>query len=81
MRSDIMKKGKERAAHRSLLAALGLTKKEIERPLIGVVNSANEIVPGHIHLGKSPKPSRPAYAPQAELPLNFQPLRFATVLP
>ena len=52
MRSDIMKKGKERAAHRSLLAALGLTKKEIERPLIGVVNSANEIVPGHIHLGK-----------------------------
>ncbi len=34
MRSDIMKKGKERAAHRSLLAALGLTKKEIERPLI-----------------------------------------------
>ena len=45
MRSDIMKKGKERAAHRSLLAALGLTKKEIERPLIGVFNSAIEIVP------------------------------------
>lgn len=52
MRSDIMKKGKERSAHRSLLSALGLTKNEIDRPIIGVVNSANEIVPGHIHLDK-----------------------------
>ncbi len=50
MRSDVMKKGMERASHRSLLAALGLTPTEIERPMIGVVNSANEIVPGHVHL-------------------------------
>lgn len=50
MRSDVMKKGIARAPHRSLLYALGLTKDEIERPLIGVVNSANEIIPGHMHL-------------------------------
>jgi len=50
MRSDIMKKGVARAPHRSLLYALGLTKDEIDRPLIGVVNSANEIIPGHMHL-------------------------------
>jgi dihydroxy-acid dehydratase len=45
-----MTKGLEKAPHRSLLYALGLTKEEIKRPLIGVVNSANEIVPGHLHL-------------------------------
>jgi dihydroxy-acid dehydratase len=50
MRSDLMKKGVERTPHRSLLKATGLTDEEINRPLIGVANSANEIVPGHIHL-------------------------------
>ncbi len=50
MRSDNIKKGLERAGHRSLLKALGLTDEEIARPLIAVANSANEIVPGHIHL-------------------------------
>lgn len=45
-----MKAGVVRAPHRSLLMALGLTKEEIERPIIGIINSANEIVPGHIHL-------------------------------
>jgi len=50
MRSDVMKKGIERAPHRSLFKAMGLTDEEIVRPLIGVVNSANEIIPGHIHL-------------------------------
>ena len=50
MRSKQMTFGSERAPHRSLLYALGLTKEEMERPLIGVVNAANEIVPGHIHL-------------------------------
>ena len=51
MRSDLMKKGLERAPHRSLFKAMGYTDEEINRPIIGVVNSANEIVPGHIHLG------------------------------
>lgn len=50
MRSDIFKKGAIRAPHRSLLKALGLTDEEIERPLIGIASSANEIIPGHMHL-------------------------------
>jgi len=52
MRSDIMKKGLEKAPHRSLFKAMGYTDDEIGRPLIGVVNSANEIIPGHIHLDR-----------------------------
>lgn len=44
--------GLEKAPHRSLLYALGLTREEVKRPLIGVVNAANEVVPGHLHLGK-----------------------------
>ena len=51
MRSDLMKKGYERAPHRSLFKAMGYTDEEIGRPMIGVVNAANEIIPGHIHLG------------------------------
>ncbi len=50
MRSRKMTGGLERAPHRSLLYALGLSREEIDRPLVGVVNSANEIVPGHKHL-------------------------------
>lgn len=50
MRSDAIKKTPGRAAHRSLLYALGLTDEEMGRPFIAVVNSFNEIVPGHIHL-------------------------------
>ena len=50
MRSDRMKKGLERAPHRSLFKALGLTDREIEQPLIGIANSANEVIPGHLHL-------------------------------
>jgi len=47
-----MKKGVEKAPHRSLFKAMGYTGAEIDRPLIGVVNSANEIIPGHIHLDR-----------------------------
>ncbi len=52
MRSDIIKKGIPAAPNRSLLYALGYTKEELERPLIGVVCSYNEIVPGHMNLDK-----------------------------
>lgn len=52
MRSDIVKKGIERAPHRALFKAMGYTDEELERPLIGVCNSQNEIIPGHIHLDK-----------------------------
>lgn len=52
MRSDAMKKGLEKAPHRSLFKAMGLTDEEIARPMVGIANSANEIVPGHIHLDR-----------------------------
>jgi len=52
MRSDNIKKGLERAPHRSLLKSVGLTDEEMSLPFIGVVNSWNEIIPGHIHLDK-----------------------------
>jgi len=52
MRSDKMKSGLERAPHRSLLKAMGFTDEEIRRPIIGVINSKNESIPGHIHLDK-----------------------------
>jgi dihydroxy-acid dehydratase len=51
-RSDLMTKGPERAPHRSLLRADGFTDWELERPFIGIANSFNEIIPGHIHLDK-----------------------------
>ena len=52
MQSDFIKQGVERAPNRSLLYALGLTKEEISRPIIGVVSSYNEIVPGHMNIDK-----------------------------
>jgi dihydroxy-acid dehydratase len=50
MKSDAVKKGVERAPHRSLLYALGCTREDIDKPFIGIVNSFTEVVPGHIHL-------------------------------
>ncbi len=50
MRSDSIKKGLARAPHRSLLKADGLTDEELEQPLVAVVSSQNEVIPGHIHL-------------------------------
>lgn len=52
MRSDAIKKGASKAPHRSLLKATGLTDEEIDRPLIGIVTSQNDIIPGHINLDK-----------------------------
>ena len=52
MRSDAVKTGSQQAPHRSLFNALGLTKEEMERPLVGIVSSYNEIVPGHMNLDK-----------------------------
>ncbi len=52
MKSDIVKKGIERAPHRSLFKAMGYTDAEIKRPLVGIANSANSIIPGHVHLNK-----------------------------
>ncbi len=52
MKSDAVKKGVQQAPHRSLFNALGFTKEEMERPLVGIVSSYNEIVPGHMNLDK-----------------------------
>jgi dihydroxy-acid dehydratase len=50
MRSDIVKRGVDRTPHRSLFKSMGYTDRELQRPLVGIASSANEIVPGHIHL-------------------------------
>ncbi len=50
MRSDAMKKGPQRAQHRALFYSMGYTRREVEQPIVGVVNSYNQIIPGHIHL-------------------------------
>ena len=52
MRSDIMKKGAERAPHRALMRATGLKSGDFDKPFIGVCNSYTNIVPGHCHLKK-----------------------------
>ena len=52
MKSDTVRKGTQQAPHRSLFNALGMTKEEMERPLVGIVCSYNEIVPGHMNLDK-----------------------------
>jgi dihydroxy-acid dehydratase len=50
MKSDAVKKGIERAPHRSLLHAVGVTRAEMDKPFIGIINSFSEVVPGHLHL-------------------------------
>ncbi|NTV51662.1 MAG: dihydroxy-acid dehydratase [Candidatus Firestonebacteria bacterium] len=52
MRSDVMKKGIAKSPHRSLFKALGYTDAELQRPIIGIANSYNEIIPGHMHLNR-----------------------------
>ena len=52
MRSDNVKKGMQQAPHRSLFNALGFTEEEMQKPMIGIVSSYNEIVPGHMNLDK-----------------------------
>ena len=52
MRSDAVTKGAQQAPHRSLFHALGMTQEEMDRPLVGIVSSYNEIVPGHMNLDK-----------------------------
>jgi dihydroxy-acid dehydratase len=52
MKSDLAKKGIERAPHRSLFKAIGYTDDDIKKPLIGIANSANAVIPGHINLDK-----------------------------
>lgn len=71
MNSNKVKSGFEKAPHRSLLKALGLTNEEIERPLIGVVNSFNEIVPGHKHLREIAEAVKKGVIMEGGTPLEF----------
>ena len=52
MRSDKVKAGFERAPHRSLMRATGMTDEDLSRPFIAICNSFNEVIPGHVHLNK-----------------------------
>ncbi|WP_297217312.1 dihydroxy-acid dehydratase [uncultured Desulfovibrio sp.] len=70
-RSKKMKAGLEKAPHRSLLYALGLTREEMDRPLVGVVNAASEVVPGHLHLGKLAEAVKAGVRMAGGTPLEF----------
>jgi len=72
MRSDLMKNGLEKAPHRSLFKAMGYTDEEIKRPIIGVVNSANEIIPGHIHLDKITEAVKAGIRMAGGTPIEFR---------
>ena len=71
MNSDSVKRGVERAPHRSLLKATGLTDRQIAKPLIGIVNSFNEIVPGHIHLQQISRAVKDGVLAAGGTPLEF----------
>lgn len=71
MRSDITKKGSQRSAHRSLFHAMGYTNEELQRPMIGVVNSFNEIVPGHMHLREIADAVKMGVAEAGGMPIEF----------
>ena len=71
MKSDEMKKGLEKAPQRSLLHALGLTEEEIDRPIVGIVSSYNEIVPGHMNLDKITQAVKTGVAMAGGTPIVF----------
>ncbi len=71
MRSHNMTRGLEKAPHRSLLYGLGMTREEMNRPLVGVVNSANEVVPGHAHLHTIAKAVKDGVRVAGGTPMEF----------
>lgn len=71
MRSDTMKQGAHRAPQRSLLKAAGLPDEQIRRPLIGIANSFNEVVPGHVHLDKVARAVKDGVLMAGGTPLEF----------
>ena len=68
MRSEEVKLGSTRAAHRSLFYAMGYTEEDLKKPLIGVVNAQNEIIPGHMHLDQIAKAVKPVSYTHLTLP-------------
>lgn len=81
MTSDPLKLGPQNAPHRALYHALGLTEEEISRPLVGVVSSYNEIVPGHMNIDKIVDAVKLGVAMAGGPPSSSRPLRSATASP
>ena len=71
MRSDAVKKGMQQAPHRSLFNALGFTEEELNKPLVGIVSSYNEIVPGHMNLDKIVEAVKMGVAMAGGVPVVF----------
>ena len=71
MRSDVIKNGVARAPQRSLLKALGITDEEMKRPFIGVVQAANEIIPGHLHLKEIARAAKDGIRMVGGVPFEF----------
>ncbi len=71
MRSDNIKKGAERAPQRSLLKAMGYTNEQMKRPVIGIVNSFNEVIPGHIHLQNIARAAKDGVLMAGGTPMEF----------
>ena len=71
MKSDAVKKGIERAPHRSLFKAMGYTDTELKRPLIGIANSASQIIPGHINLNRISEAVKAGIYMSGGLPVEF----------
>lgn len=71
MRSNIVKKGSTRTAHRTLFHAMGYSNEDLSKPLIGVVNSFNEIIPGHIHLREIAQAVKLGVAAAGGTPIEF----------
>ncbi len=77
-----VKKGMQQAPHRSLFNALGITEEEMQKPMVGIVSSYNEIVPGHMNLDKIVNAVKLGVAmKQAAYPLYFPLLQSVMVLP
>lgn len=71
MRSDIVKKGIDRIAHRALLKALGLTDEDMDKPFIGIANAFNTIVPGHMSLDRITEFVKIGVASAGGIPFEF----------
>ena len=80
MRSDNVKTGVEHAPHRSLFNALGFTEEEMKKPMIGIVSSYNEIVPGHMNIDKIVNAVKLGVAEAGGVPVVFPAIAVADAM-
>ncbi len=81
MRSDEVKKGFQRAPHRALLRACGVSDADIDKPFIGVANSFCQVVPGHVHLDQVARVVKEAIRAAGGVPFEFNTIGVATASP